>query len=225
MRESDGEGACPSSTVATVSTAGDICLPAWLSLCVTGPLRALSPTLFVHQWIPNLLHQQSGFTIKLHIFRLFLLNTYILLPAISSFFSGSVAKTPAFVSIHQLSHTAGTEDKTETRTLAHCPRLNWDSLVSCRPFTFLGLGWRVERIWLSTIGKQREAGELLGARIFVCFAWHLGQVIFYGADAPGHTVWSNLPETLLLTHVLLDLFIRFDHPSPSLQITVSQSLR
>ncbi|XAO25061.1 hypothetical protein I312_103870 [Cryptococcus bacillisporus CA1280] len=66
----------------------------------------------------------------LHIFRLFLLNTYILLPAISSFFSGSVAKTPAFVSIHQLSHTAGTEGKTETRTLAHCPRLNWDSLIT-----------------------------------------------------------------------------------------------
>lgn len=134
---------------------------------MTGPLRVLSPTLFVHQWIPNLLHLQSGFTIKLRIFRLFLLNTYVL-PAISSFFSRSVAKPPAFVSIY-LSAIPHCWDRRQdgTRTLAHCPRLNWDSLVSCRPFTLLGLGWRVERIRLSTIGKRRGASKLLGARVCV----------------------------------------------------------
>lgn len=192
---------------------------------MTGPLRALSPTLFVHQWIPNLLHQQSGFTIKLHIFRHFRLNTYILLPAISSFFFGSVAKTLAFVSIHQLSHTAGTEDKTETRTLAHSPRLNWDSLVSCRPFTLLGLGWRVERIWLSTIGKRRRAGELLGARILFALHGIWVRLSFMVLMHPDTRFGATCLKTLLLTHVLLDLFIRFDHPPPSLQITVSQSLR
>lgn len=163
---------------------------------MTGPLHALSPTLFVHQWIPNLLHLQSGFTIKLHIFRLFLLNTYVLLPAISSFFSGSVAKTPAFVSIHQLSHTAGTEDKTETRTLAHCP-VELGQLSELPPFYPFGTWVASGAIWLSTIGKRRGTGELLGARVFVCFAWHMGQVIVYGADAPGHTVWSNLPENII----------------------------
>lgn len=35
-------------------------------------------------------------------------------------------------------------------------RLNWDSLVSCRPFTLLGLGWRVERYGYRRLESEGE---------------------------------------------------------------------
>lgn len=157
VRESDGEGAWAKFYRGGGEHCGGIAvsLPgsvsAWRVHCTHSLQHCLSTSGYQTSYT-----YKVGSQLSWHIFRLFLLNTYVLLPAISSFFSGSVAKTPAFVSIHQLSHTAGTEDKTETRTLAHCPRLNWDSLVSCRPFTLLGLGWRVERYGYRRLESEGE---------------------------------------------------------------------